>query len=149
MAALRIDNHTWILVADGEKALFLENAGDATLPNFQVRRVEEHDNPPDREQGADRPGRMSDDTTGSHRSAVADTDWHVIEKDRFAKEIADILYKMAHRGRFERIVIVAPPHILGDLRQEIHKEVADKVVGEVAKTLTNHPVDKIETLLAA
>ncbi|MCB8838107.1 host attachment family protein [Aurantimonas sp. VKM B-3413] len=149
MTGLTIDHQTWILVADGEKALFLENTGDATLPNFAVRRVEEHENPPDREQGTDKPGRMADDAPGSHRSSVAETDWHEIEKDRFAREVADILYKMAHRNRFKKMVIVAPPHILGDLRQEMHKEVADRVVGELPKTLTNHPIDKIENLLAA
>ena len=80
---------------------------------------------------------------------MQDTDWHQLSKDRFAKETAEILYKMAHRGRFEKLVVIAPPHILGDLRAEFHQEVAEKVVGEIAKTLTNHPVDKIEDLLAA
>ena len=143
-----IDYKTWILVADGEKALFLENMGDGELPNFEIRRVEEQDNPPSREQGANVPGRMSDGGTG-HRSAVEDTDWHQLGKERFAAEIADILYKMAHRQRFEKIVIVAPPKILGEMRQHFHKEVQAKIVGEVDKDLTNHPVDRIEKALAA
>lgn len=143
-----IDYKTWILVADGEKALFLQNMGDGELPNFEIRRVEEQDNPPDREQGANRPGRMSDAGT-SHYSAVEDTDWHELGKERFAAEITAILYKMAHRGVFEKIVVVAPPKILGEMRQHYHKEVADRVVGEIAKDFTNHPVDKIEKLLAA
>lgn len=143
MAAAPIDYETWILVADGEKALFLQNKGDAEIPNFQVRRVEEHENPPDREQSASRPGRLSD-SNGNHRSAVEDTDWHRLGKERFAAELADILYKMAHRKRFEKLVIVAPPQILGELRGELHKEVTDRIVGEVDKDYTNQPIDVIE-----
>ncbi|WAP69410.1 host attachment family protein [Jiella pelagia] len=143
-----IDHKTWILVADGEKALFLENLGDSDLPNFAIRRVEEHENPPDREQGANKPGRLHDGG-GNHRSAVEDTDWHQLEKERFAAEIADLLYKMAHRGQFEKIVIVAPPRILGEMRQHFHKEVQARIVGEIDKDLTNHPLDQIEKLLAA
>ena len=55
---------------------------------------------------------------------------------------------MAHKNRFEKLVLVAPPRVLGELRQELHKEVQDRIVGEVPKTLTNHPIDRIETLLA-
>ncbi|ORE98340.1 host attachment family protein [Aurantimonas sp. 22II-16-19i] len=139
---------TWILVADGEKALFLENIGDGELPNFEIRRVEEQDNPPSREQGAHRPGRLTDRGSG-HQSAVADTDWHQLGKERFAAEIAEMLYKMAHRGRYEKLVVVAPPKILGEMRLKFHKEVQDRIVGELAKDFTNHPVDQIEKMLAA
>jgi len=43
---------------------------------------------------------------------------------------------------------VAPPKVLGELRQKLHKEVASRVVGEVHKTLTGHPVDQIERIVA-
>ena len=76
-----------------------------------------------------------------------DTDWHQLSKDRFAHELADILYKLAHKGRFDKIVLVAPPHTLGELRDNLHKEVADKVVGEIPKTLTNHPIPEIEKIV--
>ena len=143
-----IDHKTWILVADGEKALFMENIGDGELPNFEIRRIEEQDNPPSREQGANMPGRMSSGGS-SHRSAVEDTDWHELGKERFAAELSEMLYKMAHRGQFKKLVIVAPPKILGEMRQKLHKEVQDTIVGEIAKDLTNHPLDEIEKLLAA
>ena len=150
MSDVKIDYETWILIADGEKALFVENRGDAELPNFEIRRVEEQDNPPDREQSANRPGRMVDGGSGNnHVSAVQDTDWHELAKERFAADLADILYKMAHKGRFKKLVIVASPSTLGELRSELHQEVSDKVVGEIAKNLTNHPLNKIEEMLAA
>lgn len=142
----RLTNGTWVLIADGEKALFLENRGDDDYPFLEVFREEEQDNPSDREQSANRPGRFQDGPT-VHRSAVEDTDWHELAKDRFAADLADLLYKKAHSGKFKRIVLVADPSTLGELRDHLHQEVSDKVVGEVPKTLTNHPVDEIEKIV--
>ncbi|EAR52762.1 hypothetical protein OG2516_01009 [Oceanicola granulosus HTCC2516] len=142
-----IDNGTWVLVADGEKALFLENMTDAENPNLRVVKKEEQDNPPDREQSANRPGRMQD-TGVQQRSAMDDTDWHELAKERFADDMAELLYGMAHRGRFDKIVLVAAPNVLGEIRDKLHKEVADKVVGEIPKTLTNHPIGDIEKIVA-
>jgi protein required for attachment to host cells len=138
----------WALIADGEKALFLRNEGDAVHPNFRVVGELERDNPPTREQGSDRPGRYNDGAS-IHRSAVDDTDWHRIGKLRFADELAELLYTKAHRGDFKRILLVAPPLVLGELRKKLHPEVSEKVVGEIAKTLTNQPVYEIEKLLLA
>jgi protein required for attachment to host cells len=138
----------WVVVADGEKALFLRNEGDTQYPNLQVMRELHDDNPPTREQGTDRPGRLSDGPS-AHRSAVADTDWHKVGKVRFADQIAERLYEMAHRGDFKEIVLIAPPLVLGELRKKLHQEVSDRIVGEIPKTLTNHAVFDIEKLLLA
>ena len=143
----KLDTGTWILVADGEKALILENHGDAEAPNLHVRRKEEQDNPPTREQAANRRGRMSD--SQGNKSAFDDTDWHELQKDRFAHDIADLLYQRAHEGLFDHLVIVAAPHVLGELRKAIHKEVADRVIAEIPKTLTGQPVHEIETIVTS
>ncbi|MBV0911883.1 host attachment family protein [Anianabacter salinae] len=142
----RLDTGTWVLVADGEKALFLENIGDGQDPHLVVRREEEQDNPSDAAQSANRPGRFNDGPS-THRSAVQDTDWQQLAKDRFADDLADRLYKMAHKGRFKRLVIVAAPKVLGEMRSHLHKEVAGSIIGEVPKTLTNHPLDEIEAVV--
>ena len=69
MSSIRLKRGMWVVVADGEKALFLKNEGDATYPDLNVVRKIEEENPPTREQGTDRPGRYSDGPT-VHRSAV-------------------------------------------------------------------------------
>ncbi|NUH64743.1 host attachment protein [Sulfitobacter sp. S0837] len=143
----KLSQDTWVLIADGEKALFLQNHTDGEDPYLQVVRKEEQENPPTGEQAANRPGRMSDGPSG-HRSAFEDTDWHELGKERFAKDLSDILYKLAHKGRYDRLVLVAPPSVLGDLRSDLHKEVQERVVGEIPKTLTNHPIDEIEKIVA-
>ena len=141
-----LTNGTWVLIADGEKALFLRNELDAQNPNLEVVRKQAQDNPASREQGAHKPGRM-DDTGAGQRSAMEDTDWHELAKARFADDLADKLYEMGHQGQFERIVLVAPSRVLGELRDKLHKEVREKVAAELAKDLTNHPLDKVEKLL--
>lgn len=148
MEKLRLKHGLWVVVADGEKALFLENIGDATYPNLRVVKAMENDNPPAREQGTDRPGRFNDGPS-VHRSAVEDTDWHRLGKERFAEDVAERLYRMAHRGDFKEVVLIAPPLVLGEMRKKLHKEVEQRVVAEFPKTLTNHPIADVESLLQA
>ncbi|NNE53927.1 MAG: host attachment protein [Sulfitobacter sp.] len=142
----KLNNGTWVLIADGEKALFLQNKTDGEDPFLDVFREEEQENPANRDQAANRPGRFNDGP-GVQRSAVDDTDWHELQKERFAHDLADILYKHAHKGAYDSIVLVAPPRTLGELRDVIHQEVAEKVIGEIPKTLTNHPIDEIESIV--
>jgi len=147
MSGVMIDHDAWVMVGDGQKALFFRNEGDATYPNLEIVQVLEQDNPSSREQGSDRPGRTHS-SVGTARSAMQETNWHKLEKHRFAKDIADALYSAAHSGRYDKLVIAAPPMIMGDLRKAIHKEVSDKVVAEVSKDLTNMPPHEIEKILA-
>ncbi|MEZ6030709.1 MAG: host attachment family protein [Hyphomonadaceae bacterium] len=146
MSGLRIDHGAWVMVGDGERALFLRNEGDAEYPNLQVVDVWNHENPSTSEQGADRPGR-SFTSMSDRRSAVQETDWHRLEKHLFAGRIAEGLNEAARRGRYKHLVIVAPPVILGELRKSLHKDVTDKVMAEVAKDLTHMPVYEIEKAL--
>ncbi|WP_157016276.1 baeRF12 domain-containing protein [Mesorhizobium xinjiangense] len=148
MSLLKLEHNLWVVVADGEKALFLRNAGTALNPQLEVVRQVSQENPPTHEQGTDRPGRLND-AAFAHRSAVADTDWHRIAKERFADEIADRLYKLAQNGSFDHFVLVAQPHVLGAIRKKMHKSVLCRIKTEVPKTLTNHTLAEIERNLLA
>lgn len=144
----KLKNGAWVLVADGEKALFLVNDGDESHLDLRVMRKDEQENPPTREQAANRPGRVQG--SASHdNSAMDDTDWHELAKERFAIDLTDMLYARAHAGRFDQLVIVAAPQILGVLRASVHSVVADKIVAEISKHLTNQPIDNIEKQVAA
>jgi protein required for attachment to host cells len=147
MTGVTIEHAAWVMVGDGEKALFFRNEGDEIDPNLEVVNVLEHDNPSTREQGTDRPGRTHS-SMGTARSALQEVNWHKLEKHRFAKEIADTLYKAAHRGQYSKLIIAAPPMTMGDLRKAFHKEVSTRVVAEVSKDLTNMPAYEIERVLA-
>lgn len=148
MPGIKLEHDIWVVVADGEKALFLRNEGDEKYPNLEVFREMKEENPATHDQGTDRPGRFNDGPS-PHKSAVQETDWHRIEKERFAREIAERLYKAAHKGDYKRLVIVAPPLVMGEMRKELHKEVEQRLVGEVPKTLTNHTIPEIEKIVMA
>ena len=137
----------WVLIADGEKALFLVNEGDDQDMNLVLRDKEQQENPKAQDWAANKPGRFNDGPS-VHRSAVDDTDWHALEKERFAKDLAEMLYKDAHAGRFEHLVIVASRPALSALRSEMHDEVQSRVMLDVAKVLTNHPIDAIEEAIS-
>ena len=136
----------WVLVADGKKALFLRNNG--TTEDYDLRVVwhERQENPATREQGDDRPGRARGQP-GRQGAALETTDWHQVAEDRFAIEIGDILNRAARDGAFSSVVIVAPPPVLSALRDRLTGQVAGLIEAEIAKTLTNHPVDKMAAIL--
>lgn len=143
----RIPNEALVLVGDGRRALFLRNHGTPAELNLVVERTLEQENPPTREQGTDKPGRMPG-SDGVSRGAVEQTDWHQQAETKFAKEIADELYRMGHSQEFQALLIVAPPKMLGDLRAKLHPEVVERLVGEVSKDLTGTPTQEIARLLS-
>jgi protein required for attachment to host cells len=143
-----VPHNSLVLVGDGRKALFLRNKGNPLNVDLVVERIFEQDNPATREQGTDRPGR-SIASLGVPRSAMEQVDWHYIAKERFACELAKALYRHTHANPFERLVIIAPPKILGSLRKVFHAEVLERIVAEIPKELTSHPVSEIGKLLAA
>lgn len=139
---------TWIVIADGARACFLENRGPGSglAPAGAPELSQELK--PTREIGAEPPGRTHD-RLGPGRHAMAPrVDWHEFEKVRFAKEIASLLDRSAEAKAFDRLVLVAPPKILGTLRAELGKNTAAMVSGELAKDLTNHPLDALPAHLA-
>lgn len=144
---MHVPHNSVIVVADGEKMLFFRNEGDGDYLNLTVERKREQDNPPDRAQKTDAPGRTFDDSGGAGRSSYEETDYHQLEEDRFAAETADILKKRALRNEFDSLVVVAPPRTLGELRKHYHKEVEKRLQGEIAKDLTGHTVPEIEKII--
>lgn len=146
---MQVPHDAVVVVADGRKMLFLRNEGDAEHPNLIVERKREQDNPADGDQKTDRPGRAASSGAGTAGSAFSEVDFHQLEEDRFAAETADLLKKRALRNDFESLIIVAPPKTLGELRKHYHKEVEQRLLGELDKDLTGHPVDQIEKALSA
>ena len=144
MNLILIPHDALVFVGDGHKALFLRNAGDATLPNFKVERVFTDEDPPTHEQGTDRPGRAFKRAGTNLRSAVETTDWHELEKERFAANVAAALERLVRAEKVKKIVVVAPPRTLAELRHAFHADVKNRIVAEIDKDLTKHPIWEIE-----
>ncbi|MGV6803104.1 MAG: host attachment family protein [Ruegeria sp.] len=144
MAALA--QGTWVIIADGEKALFTENITDAENPNLVVVSVEGSDHEMAHSKPSDRAGRRRDVGPGQ-KSAVEEDTWRSHARTLFVQDVANLLNRKGLKGAYKRLVLVASPQVLGLLRRRLHSEVLAKVVAEVDKTLTNHPLHKVEKVL--
>jgi protein required for attachment to host cells len=147
MEQVHISSNALVLVSDGRRALLLRNQGTPVNPELITEQAIDRDNPATRDQGTDKPGRMHG-TDGVSRSAIEQTDWHTQQEERFAAELAELLYKLGHAGNYEELVVVAPPKMLGDLRKKFHPEVASAIIAEVPKDLTGYSVPEISKLLS-
>jgi protein required for attachment to host cells len=138
---------TWILIADGARARVLENDGPGKGLIAVDRLVLHGDHSATHDIVDDREGR----THGSHgpgRSATdARTDPHRELKRTFAHHLADVLAHELDDDAYERLVIVAAPVTLGDLRKALSQRVAAKVTGEIPKDLTKTPNGEIAHFL--
>jgi protein required for attachment to host cells len=144
---IRIPHNAFVFVGDGRKALILRNDGDPDLLNLKTERVFTDDNPATHEQGTDRPGRAFS-SVGAGRSSVAQTDWHKLEEHRFATDVAAALERIVRERGVHALVVVAPPRALADLRKAFHPDVKKRIIAEIDKDLTKHPIDQIEKRLA-
>lgn len=138
---------TWILIADGAKARVLESTG----PGHGLRSVDgmvfETDHPPTHEIVDDREGR-SFSSVGPGRSAMEPpTDPRRLLKRDFARGLAQALHEALGADRYDRLVIVAAPAALGDLRAAVSDQVRAKVVGELAQDLTKTPDHEVASHL--
>ena len=166
---MQVPHNAYVLVADGRKMLFLRNEGDAQALDLKVEHAEEHPNPADRDHKTDADGTARSTQTGQGAPSIAvnggmhargggaqfapsrgtfeSVDVHQLEEDRFAAETAEMLKTRALRHEFEQLIIIAPPRTLGELRKHYHKEVSDRLKGEISKDLTGHTVPQIEEAL--
>ncbi len=146
---LKIPHDALIFVGDGRKALFLRNAGDEKFPNLTTEQVFIDDNPPTHEQGSDKPGRAFKRAGTNQRSGMETTDWHELEEQRFAQRVAAAMEQLVRERNAKALVVAAPPRTLAELRQSFHADVKRRIIAEIDKDLTKHPVDEIEKHLVA
>lgn len=149
MTKLKIPHNAFVFVGDGRKALFLRNEGDEKYPNLKTERVFEDANPLTHEQGSERPGRVSKAFDSGQRSAVEPVDWHHLEEHRFAVRVAAAMEEVVRDRNVPALIVVAPPRTLADLRGAFHADVRARIIAEINKDLTKHPVGDIERHLTA
>lgn len=129
---------TWILVCDGARGRVYshEGPGSGLIVVSSAEHPETHGYT--RDLGSDRPGRTFDSTeTGGRHALSPRADWHNFEKTRFAAQMAAVVEKAAAAKSFDRLVVVAPPRVLGDLRQALGTHSQALLAGELDKDLTH------------
>ncbi len=140
---MKLPNGALVVVADGAKMLLLENAGDEQQLDLRVCGHDEIDHSPTSATGTDRPGRAS--APAARRAAVEQTDWHTLEKDRFADGIAEQMNGLAGSGRMAHAFLIAAPRTLGEIRQHLNDGTRAKLLGELSADLAHQTIEAIET----
>ena len=128
----KIPHNTLVVVADGTGARFFRNASHEHTVSLAA-------------EGEFNPTHLLDDGPAGKRpteSSPQETD-----EATFAKQLAHELYRRAHNGDFTALVLIADPQTLGQIRPALHKEVQDRLVSEVGKTLTKASVTDIQEAL--
>ena len=134
---MQIPHNAHVALANGQRFLVMRNAGQPLDPKFeQVQSL-------DLELTNFSAGVRHQDPAGQRNGS---TD---IDELAHGAAIAEWLNKRALDGELEAVVIAADPKTLGQIRQHCHKELQSRIVGELAKDLTNQPVPAIEQALAA
>ncbi|MCF8511373.1 MAG: host attachment family protein [Rhodobacteraceae bacterium] len=135
----------WIVVADGEKAMVLENVGTPVAPKLSVIARDEAGPVIG---ASDRAGRMADGGP-NQRSALEQPDFARLNSERFVGDLIEMLDHKLRGAAFDTLILVAPPQMLGALRNAMEDTLRACVVAEIDKTLTNHPLPKITEIVAA
>jgi protein required for attachment to host cells len=139
-------NNALVLVTDGRKTLLFRNEGDQNQIDLRTEAHDERADSSDGEMKTDAPGTVAQ-SAGHGRSTYEETDFHQLEEDRWAKSAAEEVNKRALANDYDSLVIIAPPKTLGELRKQLHKEAARRVVCEIDKEMTGRPIPDIEALI--
>ena len=133
------EQRTWVLIADGASArVLLFHPSGKRLE--RVAGLEfEGDHRRTSELVQDRQPRTHN-SADTRRSAIEGrTDPHRKLKSEFAVRLAEMLHEQWIAAAFDRLVIVAPPVTLGDLRSALSPPVSLRVVAEIGKDLVKTP----------
>lgn len=132
MMPRKIPRNALIVVADGAGARFFRNVGQEN----EVSLSAEGEFTPSDLLDAGPAGKRPEEST--HRET---------DEATFAKQLAKELYRRAHHGDFEALVLVADPQTLGQIRPILHKEVKDRLVSEIGKVLVRASISDIQKAL--
>ena len=128
----------WYVIADGGRARFVERdkrGAFRTISSFVS--TELHAKASDL--GRDRPARVMESATPGRSAIEPRRDLKDAAKQDFVKLVAEQIDAEHGRGQFDNLVLVAPPGVLTELKNHLSKAMAERVVNDVQKDLTNVP----------
>ncbi|HEY8538147.1 MAG TPA: host attachment protein [Steroidobacteraceae bacterium] len=142
-----------VVVADERRATFF----DVSRPKDGLREVAVVENPvgrlKDTDLETDRPGRRFGGAQGAgHGPGPAQGHHHGVNGERstllheltlFAKEVGRRIDADRNGHKFDKLVIIAAPKMLGLLRQSLPSQVQSLIAAEIPKDLVNHGPDAI------
>ena len=138
---------TWIVVADSCRALIFSIEGNPKrlLPVRELNHPESRMTV--RELVHDKPGRAFERKGDVQHVVTKAFNPKTIEKRKFSLELAHTLDLARKEGFMERLVIVAAPSFLGDLRSHLTDQTARLVTLELPKNLSQLTSREIQSHL--
>lgn len=132
-----------IVVADEREANFFDLGNAQAAPQARGALHNEAAAQPDRELETDRAGRRFGGTDGNRHAVDGERSTQRHETEQFAREVARTLDGARVRHEFDRLVLIAPPRMLGLLRDALPTTCRSVVTAEVAKDFVHHGVETI------
>lgn len=117
-----------VAVVDGEKFSLFRNSGTEQEPSLAAIDM------PLGEEAA-------------HNAGPGDS-FRQNEEAGHAASVASALNAAVLANRIDHLVVIADPITLGEMRKLYHKSLEQKLVGEIAKTLTGHSTDDLLKAIA-
>lgn len=133
---MKIPHQALVALANGERLVVMRNVGQPFEPKLE--KVSE----PDLLLTNFSAGARHQDPAGQRNGS---TD---VDELAHGAAIAEWFNKATLNGAKEPVVIAADPKTLGQIRQHCHQQFEARIVGDLAKDLTNSPLPEIERVLA-
>jgi protein required for attachment to host cells len=128
----------WYVIADGGRARFVkrdDNGALRTISSFVSTDLHKRAS----DLGRDRPVRVMESATPGRSAVEPRRDLKEAAKEDFVKLVAEQLAAEHGRGQFDKLVLVAPPGVLTELKEKLSKPIAKLVVDALQKDLTKVP----------
>jgi len=136
----------WILVADNSRARLLSASRSNGILEEEQSFVHSESRLHDRDLTSDLPGRDFDSTGEGRHAMEQQVDPKAEEAIRFAEQLIDHLEAGRVTQRFDKLYVIAPPHLLGLLRER-YGHLAPMVAGEIGRHLTQCTPAEVRTHL--
>jgi protein required for attachment to host cells len=137
----------WVLVADSSEARIYSGRhlrSPLTLVDTMTHAISRAH---PRDLVSDAPGRVHDRMGPGRHAIDAGRQMKLEERGRFAREIAGRLAEAHRLKKFDKLVVMAGPAFLGNLRECFSKQLAETIVAEVPKDLIAQDVTAIQAHL--
>lgn len=144
---------TWILVTDGGRARILETTAKRPGMQFISGSRTLLDEPSNAEFGKATPDHLYGSAALTRFSGQSRNKSNVGLEALFASQLATMLADHSAKDAFDRLIIIAPTTMLGNLRKMIKPEVRNKIVAEIdenpADIPSNEIASRIESVIGA
>jgi protein required for attachment to host cells len=127
---MKLPAESHVAVIDGERFLLMRNGGTTAEPTLEA--VAKPSVPETNKSAGQH------DHEGAHRNGG-----EPLDRAAHAAGVAQWLNKAVLDHKIERLLVIADPSSLGELRRHYHKETEAALIGELDKQLTGMPVPEI------